>query len=323
MFKSKDAKIRRKRSSRQLQVQRMDSTSSKTGFEVCASDDELDALENEDFYELNHAALEKNSSATVFMSPPPTFSPAISPPVVDTTTVDLSSSSISTLEDITRASRNDCSSSRNSTPNIDSLSCCETESRGSSGSESDVDDKGDKDTDTSDVNAPEEVGNRIKNLRILIIEDSNFQRKLMTRLLMNIMQVDMSSHAERWPVVSAGNGEEALALIDESSLKGSHYDVFIVDENLEGSGGILRGHEIVAHIRKQRHDLKDAIIIGCTANIHAYGQILLDSGANAVWAKPVPDPATVRNCIEELLLEQSNQPEKSISSAVSAAASST
>jgi CheY-like chemotaxis protein len=143
----------------------------------------------------------------------------------------------------------------------------------------------------------------IKDLNVLIIEDSNFQRKLMTRRMMNMMQVDMSDYAERWPVVSASNGEEALTMIDSMYARtGKTYDVLIVDEVLDGSGGILRGHEIIEQLRA-RHNMHMTLMIGCTANIKAYGEQILEAGANAVWAKPMQDPIIVRECIQKLLLD--------------------
>lgn len=48
--------------------------------------------------------------------------------------------------------------------------------------------------------------------------------------------------------------------------------------------------------------MSDVIIIGCTANIDRHGQTFLDAGANAVWAKPIPEPAVLQQNIRELLL---------------------
>jgi CheY-like chemotaxis protein len=79
----------------------------------------------------------------------------------------------------------------------------------------------------------------LKDLRILVIEDSNFQRKLIVRGLMKCIGEELTDYEDKWPVVSTGNGEEAFKL-----LESQRYDIFIVDENLDGTGGILKGHEV-------------------------------------------------------------------------------
>lgn len=79
----------------------------------------------------------------------------------------------------------------------------------------------------------------MKDLRILVIEDSMFQRKLIVRGLMKCLGEELTDYEDKWPVVSIGNGEEAFKL-----LESQRYDIFIVDENLDGTGGILKGHEV-------------------------------------------------------------------------------
>jgi CheY-like chemotaxis protein len=80
----------------------------------------------------------------------------------------------------------------------------------------------------------------LKDLRILVIEDSMFQRKLIVRGLMKCLGEELTDYEDKWPVVSIGNGEEAFQLLESSQ----RYDIFIVDENLDGTGGILKGHEV-------------------------------------------------------------------------------
>ena len=167
--------------------------------------------------------------------------------------------------------------------------------------------------DGKDYVSPElraRVEEAMQNLNILLIEDSNFQRKLMTLRLLNMMNVDPSELAERWPVMSASNGEEALTMIDNVQARmGKSYDILIVDEVLDGSGGILMGHEIIEHLRT-RPDMARTLMIGCTANMHQFGDKILEAGANAVWAKPMQDPMIVRECIQKLLLDMMMEEEK-------------
>jgi CheY-like chemotaxis protein len=86
---------------------------------------------------------------------------------------------------------------------------------------------------------PQFPSKSLKDLRILVIEDSNFQRKLIVRGLMKCLGEELTDYEDKWPVVSIGNGEEAFQL-----LESQRYDIFIVDENLDGTGGILKGHEV-------------------------------------------------------------------------------
>jgi CheY-like chemotaxis protein len=87
---------------------------------------------------------------------------------------------------------------------------------------------------------PPVPGKSLKDLRILVIEDSIFQRKLIVRGLMKCLGEELTDYEDKWPVVSIGNGEEAFQLLESSQ----RYDIFIVDENLDGTGGILKGHEV-------------------------------------------------------------------------------
>lgn len=82
----------------------------------------------------------------------------------------------------------------------------------------------------------------IKYLRILVIEDSRFQRKLIVRRLMQCLGEELTDYEDRWPVVSVQSGEEALSVIEKEAS--TPYNVFIVDENLDGGGGVLKGHEV-------------------------------------------------------------------------------
>ena len=148
------------------------------------------------------------------------------------------------------------------------------------------------------------VENAMKNLNVLIVEDSDIQRKFMTRRLLAMMRVDMVDYDSAMPpVVSAANGEIALEMVDSVYERtGRCYDILLVDEVLDGAGGILKGHEVI-HKLRQREDLARTLMIGCSSNIEEYGKSFLDAGANAVWAKPIKDVEQVRDCIKKLIAE--------------------
>jgi hypothetical protein len=87
-----------------------------------------------------------------------------------------------------------------------------------------------------------------KFLRILVIEDSITQRKIIIKQL-NVFKDKLNANESlsnmlptTWIVHFARSGEEALDMIARSRVS---YDIFIVDQNLSANGGLLFGHEVV------------------------------------------------------------------------------
>ena len=78
-------------------------------------------------------------------------------------------------------------------------------------------------------------------LRLLIIEDSTAQRKIMMKRLQMASLQKHKKEEDLWVMGSAGSGEEALSMIDGGPQA---FDIIIVDENLGGAGGELMGHEV-------------------------------------------------------------------------------
>ncbi len=90
---------------------------------------------------------------------------------------------------------------------------------------------------------------------------------------------------------------------------------------MDGTGGILKGHEVRSPIRplsdsylfvqvigqlRQSSNLQNAIIIGCTSNVNNHRDALLHAGANAVWSKPIPSPAILQVDLKKLLSQSLN-----------------
>mmetsp|Transcript_15812 Transcript_15812/g.23792 ORF Transcript_15812/g.23792 Transcript_15812/m.23792 type:complete len:545 (+) Transcript_15812:79-1713(+) len=149
------------------------------------------------------------------------------------------------------------------------------------------------------------TGELLRDIRVLVIEDSCFQRKLIVRRLMHCLGEGMTNVEDTWPEVNgAGTGEEAMSILEKESSRG--YDVFVVDENLDGAGGVLKGHEVISILRKNPH-MKDVIIIGCTSNIHKHGAKFIQAGANAVWSKPIPDPVVLQQNLKKLIYQRNKR----------------
>lgn len=155
-------------------------------------------------------------------------------------------------------------------------------------------------------------------LKILIIEDSTTQRKMMHRKIshssvnvpkdescFNFVPVDdVSDESEgksesknrdedegsNWSVVEACNGEEAIQMIIDTK---SNFDVIFVDEDLQSSGGYMLGHEFVKILREHDSVSATTVIVGCSANAQENAASFLESGADAVWKKPLPPPDAI------------------------------
>jgi len=127
--------------------------------------------------------------------------------------------------------------------------------------------------------------------KILVVEDSSAQRKMMVQRL---KIADPS-----WDVSQALNGEDALAKLKASRWR---FDVVIVDENLSLDDG-LTGHELVALMRRQS-EMSTSVIIACTSNPSKSVEDLLSAGVDYVWPKPPPTPSVMKPKIDELLMKR-------------------
>ena len=127
--------------------------------------------------------------------------------------------------------------------------------------------------------------------KILVVEDSSAQRKMMVQRL---KFADPS-----WDVSQALNGEDALAKLKASRWR---FDVVLVDENLSLDDG-LTGHELVALMRRQS-EMSTSVIIACTSNPSKSGEDLLGAGVDHVWPKPPPAPSVMKPMIDELLMKR-------------------
>lgn len=95
-----------------------------------------------------------------------------------------------------------------------------------------------------------------EKLSFLIIDDNTVNRALLRkRILKNI--------APNSSVEEATNGEEALRIVTEIEKSGSPFDIIIVDQYMEETGGIMLGTDVVTAMRRL---LVTSVIIGCSGN---------------------------------------------------------
>lgn len=120
--------------------------------------------------------------------------------------------------------------------------------------------------------------NYLKNINIMVVEDSHFQRKIMCKSL---------NTANSWVVSSVTSPLEVLDLLQstgDDSRDLRKIDVFVIDYNLDVSGG-MNGAELTLKLRENNIN---AVIIGCSNSIEKYASKFIAAGANSAWPKPFP-----------------------------------
>jgi len=124
--------------------------------------------------------------------------------------------------------------------------------------------------------------------KILVVEDSMAQRKMLTQRL--------NKADATWDVSSAVSGEDALQKLKAAKLM---FDIVFVDENLSVNDGLF-GHELV-HVMRDSFKMHMCVIIACTSNVAKNRESLINSGVDFVWPKPPPKPEEIKEKIEYLL----------------------
>ena len=130
-----------------------------------------------------------------------------------------------------------------------------------------------------------------KGARILVVEDSKAQRKMLVKRL--------EKADSTWDVKQASSGEDALAKLKAAKLR---FDVVFVDENLSSEDGLF-GHELV-DIMRDSYNMTTCVIIACTSNPAKATENLLAAGVDYVWPKPPPEAHVIKPKIDSLLIER-------------------
>jgi signal transduction histidine kinase/CheY-like chemotaxis protein len=124
-------------------------------------------------------------------------------------------------------------------------------------------------------------------LSILIVDDVKMNRAMLKRRF-------IKSIAPNCAVTEAATGEEALSICERET-----FDVIILDQYMEGAGGVLVGTDTAIAMRRSKID---SIIVGCSGN--DLDEEFRAAGADLVWKKPMPSNSEIiRHLRQELSAE--------------------
>jgi CheY-like chemotaxis protein len=133
--------------------------------------------------------------------------------------------------------------------------------------------------------------NRNLAFKFLIVDDDMVNRLIMSQKLTMAKEFKgLSAECDQ-----AEHGEAALQKLHKLHANGgTQYDVLIFDEHMEGSGGKLKGSEV---IRKLRQEGCESVIVSCSVSCsesNGAGESntgdFLSAGADICWTKPFPSP---------------------------------
>jgi CheY-like chemotaxis protein len=125
-------------------------------------------------------------------------------------------------------------------------------------------------------------------LSILIVDDAKMNRAMLKRRF-------VKSIAPNCVVTEAPTGEEALSICERES-----FDVIVLDQYMEGAGGVLLGTDTAIAMRRSKIN---SIIVGCSGN--DLDDEFRAAGADLVWKKPMPSNSEIiRHLRQELATEE-------------------
>ena len=135
------------------------------------------------------------------------------------------------------------------------------------------------------------------DLRVLLADDVKTNRKL--------IWLALTRHCgERWNVVEASTGEEALQTFKSETSQARPFDLLLLDEIYSPEPSALRGSDVIKAIREheQATHTHPVAIISCTGNTQDKS-FLLECGADSVWEKPMPDfrDGSMQQALSEVL----------------------
>jgi len=124
-------------------------------------------------------------------------------------------------------------------------------------------------------------------LRVLIVEDSTTQRKLLARRLKECN--------DSWTVTAVRDATECIAHLRERGF--DNVDVLLVDMQL---GEEMTGSDLVCELRTT-YGMQRQVFIGLNRDRDAIEIRFMTSGADAAWSKPVPTVDVINLRILQLL----------------------
>lgn len=135
------------------------------------------------------------------------------------------------------------------------------------------------------------------DLRVLLADDVKTNRKL--------IRLALTRHCgERWEIVEASTGEEALQTFKSETGQARPFELLLLDETYSPEPSALRGSDVIKAIREheQATHTPPVAIISCTGNTQDKS-FLLECGADSVWEKPMPDfrDGSMQEALSEVL----------------------
>lgn len=110
-----------------------------------------------------------------------------------------------------------------------------------------------------------------EEVSILIVDDIRMNRMMLKRRILKAIAVKAK-------ISEVSTGEEALELCKRDS-----FDVIIMDQYMEGAGGVLLGTDTIIALKRMN---VASLLIGCSGNNIA--KEFKDAGAEHCWMKPLP-----------------------------------
>ncbi|KAK3243480.1 hypothetical protein CYMTET_46868 [Cymbomonas tetramitiformis] len=136
-----------------------------------------------------------------------------------------------------------------------------------------------------------------KRWRVLNADDQQFNRVLMRRKLQSIS----SSMNLEWEIEDMETGEEVLACM---KINPAAYDVILLDEHFDNAGGVLKGTDVIAEL-KRSGIARLPVFISCSGNCTQSDMERYEGcGADIVFGKPTPTPARIAMDISRVLAKR-------------------
>ena len=136
------------------------------------------------------------------------------------------------------------------------------------------------------LSGPKKAEKITEPISVLVIDDIKMNRTMVKRRI-------LKGIAPNAKIQEAATGEVALMICGTEK-----FDVMIVDQFMDGAGGVMVGTDVVFAMRRMRID---SVLIGCSGN--DIGAQFFDAGADMVWQKPMPTNDQIirdlRSCLDK------------------------
>lgn len=149
------------------------------------------------------------------------------------------------------------------------------------------------------VSSPQLAKDPLVGWRVAIVDDLAMNRKILMRTLLR----HAAFRPFGWKATEASTGEELLRMIREGD---ETFDLIVMDQMMEGAGGVLNGNEVLQTIRAEglaavRPGARPVLVMSSGNCSDEDMTLFMSSGADAVWPKPLPAPANMIMKLREVV----------------------